>query len=409
MRITELVDYVTASWKNTLIDPREPALPGHSPYLKPGVDPIPTILLLGPPGIGKTSMTDAIADRMEQIMRARTPFAKPAIRRVIDLTSSLPEDFAMPVPCTNAQGVQELNYAHQHWLVEGADPDAYGVICLDDLPAAMPAIQAATRQLVLFRGIAGLKLAQRLIIIVTGNRRQDQSFATTLPAHLRSSCLNLSIDPHLDDFHLWYAQRPHLDPVVPAFLRWKESFLSQTASDACVKTGAFATPRTWAMLGAQVDVASATKNLMEVASGFVGEGPAGEFCAFVKIRNELVAGERVLEDPMKALPDPSVLKGYPDRYIAMTTGIAEAASRKLRDMKGKKDGPEALQVYEKFLRALAWVTRDAGDYTGPGVHTFVATGGDVKVMVDVAFKKQHDALISPLLEKLAIAFRSVKD
>lgn len=391
MRYEDLTGFVIESWKE--------AMENNSI--------VPTICILGRPGIGKSALGKDVARRMTAYVQAKNPNAASASFKLIDLTSSLPEDFAMPMPSKLKDGSTQLDYAHQEWMVEMSEPDCYGVLILDDLPAAMPAIQAATRQLVHpnDRGIHGRRISDKVVIIVTGNRRQDKSGASTLPAHFRSSVMMLEIEPDLDNWCRWYGQQPGHDPIVAAFLRWKEGRLAMTPADAS-ENGSFPTPRGWAMLGRQFAVAQKQGLLLEVASGIVGEGTAIEFTAFAKLRATLVDPEVVLKDPKKAIPNvEATFGGKPDHLIAVATGIAEVTARVVKNTKEEKVRDLA---YLQFLRACSWLTQGSGgEYLATSVHTLTANlGGDSsRRWLEVAAKNKDDELVGGLISRLAKILR----
>ena len=144
---------------------------------------IQSMLMSGPPGIGKTALAEEVGALM----------GPDAIIEVRDLCSHLPEDL-LGLPWREGQATF---YAPPTWLWRLSQPGVVGVLVLDDLGAASPAVQTAAFKLVLQRQSGDCTLAPGVKIIATTNRKEDKSGATTLPAALRNRCciVELDVDP----------------------------------------------------------------------------------------------------------------------------------------------------------------------------------------------------------------------
>jgi hypothetical protein len=361
-----------------------------------GGNTLQTVCLLGAPGIGKTSAARELANMMTEQRRKTDPTAKPAVARVLDLSSMLPEDLiGLPYGQDRGDG-RVTKYAPQEWLAEVCDPDAYGVLVLDDLPAASTAIQVASRQASLERRIHDHKIAPGVMIVVTGNRREDKSAASTLPAHFRNSVMILTVEADFKRWETWYHDQG-FDALVTQFLTYRPAHFSRHPADADTQ-GAFATPRTWSMLGRLIETGRKTGALRDMAAGLVGEGVATELMAFELVRSQLVAPEKVLADPESALPNPKVLDS-PDKMIAMVTGLADAAIYKA----GQKTGGKA---YEEYLRALAYVTEAGGrEYVATSITTFIAHRGNFRKLKDAVTAVKSDPRVKGMLTALAACFK----
>lgn len=365
-----------------------------------------TVCLLGPPGTGKTSQGRELARLMTEARRADDPKAGEAICRELDLSSMLPEDlnglpFRQAVDNADPDVASEqflTRFAAHEWLHDLCKPGAYGVLVLDDLPAAAPMMQVAARQISLERRVHDHKLSDGVFIIVTGNRREDKSSASTLPAHFRNSVVLLDVSLDVDEWAQWYGRDEKRDPVVPAFLRFKMDKLSMLPKDAD-KRGAFPTPRTWAKLGSVYRVAKDNDCLFDVAQGLVGEGPAGEFTAFVQTRAELVDPETVFDDPEKALPNPEGTLDRPDKLVAMATALGEIGA--MRSKNGKPKQKEEAPF--KLLKSVAWATEMNREYCGAAVSTFIANGGSLSDMIRTARANRKDPIIGKMLQFLRSA------
>jgi hypothetical protein len=235
-----------------------------------------------------------------------------------------------------------------------------------------------------------------VMVIVTGNRREDKSAAATLPAHFRNSVLLLPVEPDFRGWATWYADQG-LDPLIPRFLTFRTGHFSQLPKDADGH-GAFATPRTWAMFARLLPVARTTDTVWEVAAGLVGEGVATEFVAFQRVVEELVSADRVLDDPKGALPDPVAVLATPDRMIAMVCALADTT---IARAKGARDN----RHHERYLRALAWVTEKGGrEFVAASVSAFIQGRGNFQKLEAAVRTCKDEPDVKGMLSALAACF-----
>ncbi|MEO2164469.1 MAG: AAA family ATPase, partial [bacterium] len=175
-----------------------------------------SMLMSGPPGIGKTALAEQVGANM----------GADAIIEVRDLCSHLPEDL-LGLPWREDQATF---YAPPTWLHRLCQPGVKGVLVLDDLGAAKPAVQTAAFKLVLQRQSGDFTLSPGVKIVATTNRKEDKSGATTLPAALRNRCCIVELDVDPDEWCLWATQNG-VPGDVTAFIRFKPGALSQLPKD----------------------------------------------------------------------------------------------------------------------------------------------------------------------------------
>lgn len=158
------------------------------------------------------------------------------------------------------------------------------------------------------------------------------------------------------------------------------------------EVGAFATPRTWEMVGRAFDGANSCDAVFDVASGLIGQGNATEFTAFVRIRNECPDPKAILMDPEKACPNPP---DQPDKLVAIVTAIGEYAAPM-----SKEKGKAAKEIPAMFLAAVAHVTKKHREYASAGILTFAANDGNVPGLIKAARDGKSDPRYKGLLQHL---------
>lgn len=362
----------------------------HTPYL-----------VLGPPGIGKSASAEEAANIIRQQLRAagdHTPFHF----LKLDLSSQLPEDLG-GIPKTvkdpDLNNMTVTSFAVQRRLAPFCQPGARGILVLDDITQAAPAVQVAARQTVLDRALGDYHLARDVMIIITGNRREDKSSARELPAHFRNSCCMISIEPHLDSWRDWYGTQKDSNPIIGSFLRLRPGHFSELPTDADER-GVFATPRSWHKLGQLFDVAADSHQLMAVSRGLVGaHGP--EVVAFHRLRAEMnIDPKALLQNPQVALPNPHTLDS-PDKVNAIITSVSETAA-----VMCKEDPANASTVGTQWVRAVSWSTSKSGnrEYLAVALNVFLSNGGNRSHLAE-AVRNKDDALIQDFIGYM----KSVRD
>ena len=244
-------------------------------------------MVWGPPGAAKSQIAQQVAAAANcQYVDVRALLLDP-----VDLRG---------IPWRD--GADRTRWAPPAFLPPSDDPSPW-LINLEELPSAVPMVQAALYQLVLDRKVGEYKLPEGASLIACGNRETDRGVVHRMPAPLASRFVHLEIRVDAEDWRHWGAANG-IAPEVLFFITYEPDLLHRF--DPQSKEHAFPCPRTWEFASNIVKRLNGLHPAIERAlfRGTIGEAAAVEFSAFLKVWRELPHPRAVINDPENAdIPD----------------------------------------------------------------------------------------------------------
>jgi MoxR-like ATPase len=283
------------------------------------------VLLWGGPGLGKTSAV------REMAAAADLPC------EVVIASIREPSDFAgLPVVSDDTHTV---HLSPPAWAQRLADAGR-GVLFLDEISTAPPAVQAALLRVVLERTVGDLQLPDTVTVVAAANPPEQAADGWDLSPPLANRFCHLDwvLEPAEWSAGILGGFVPHPVPVIDdealdrgttiargtigAFVTTRPALFHAPPTDETAAGRAWPSPRAWDMaarLLAAAEIAGATDTVAAfLAAGAVGPAAALEFLAW---RNELD-----LPDAEEVLRDPSSFRLPPrgDRAYAALTSLTAA-------------------------------------------------------------------------------------
>lgn len=303
------------------------------------------VLLWGEPGIGKTAALNQLATALDLPLTT-------VIASVHE-----PSDFSGLPVVGDDPAEQGVPMAPPDWAVRLVRAGR-GLLFLDELSTAPPAVQAALLRLVLERRIGALRLPPGVRIVAAANPRASAADGWELSAPLANRFVHLQWT-HDHDVVVrglggtWpRATLPRLDPVklpeavdfarraVCGLLAARPGLVHRLPGNEARRGGAWPSPRSWEMTLCLIAFATAAGSSREVLSllvrGTVGDGPGLELLASMD-RMDLPDPEELLADPAgAALPERGDLRQ------AVLDGVVDAVRK--RPERARWDAAWALLV-----------------------------------------------------------------
>ncbi|HZF69966.1 MoxR family ATPase [Sulfuricurvum sp.] len=241
---------------------------------------IPTFLW-GAPGIGKSSIIKQIA-RENGI-------------ECIDLRLSLMDP-------TDLKGIPfyERDSHSALWAPPSFLPrEGKGILFLDELNSAAPAVQASAYQLILDRKVGEYTLPDGWAIVAAGNREGDRGVVYRLPSPLANRFVHIEMEVNAADWRDWALSRG-IDVRVVAYIGFKNSALF--GFDPLKNERSFATPRSWEAVHTILNSSLSKTLWLEAFAGAVGEDAAVDFLGFVQVMDKLPDVDAILRGEESEVP-----------------------------------------------------------------------------------------------------------
>jgi MoxR-like ATPase len=274
-------------------------------------------MIWGPPGIGKSSIVAQTAEKHRL--------------DCVDLRLS-------QLAPTDLRGLPVADKGVSRWYPPEFLPrEGAGVLFLDEINLAPPAMQGIAQQLILDRKVGSYSVPDGWYIWAAGNRKEDRAAVFDMPAPVANRFLHVEVGPDFESFKT-YALASGLHEQVLAFLSFRPALLHKLDP----QQPAWPSPRSWVMAS---DLHRAG---LEVAAA-IGPAAATEFHAYVELYTNLPDLERILagqSDDIAFPTEPSI------RY-ATTVGLTARAD----------DAQAAYHAFRWLASAAApeWVQLCAAD------------------------------------------------
>ncbi len=242
------------------------------------------VFIWGAPGIGKSSIVKKIA--------------KDKKLEFIDLRLSLldPTDLK-GIPFFNAE-TKEGVWAKPSFLpsLEGSK----GILFLDEINTAPPAVQASAYQLILDRRVGEYELPEGWSIVAAGNRENDRGVVYKMPPPLANRFVHFEMEVDFNDWKTW-AYAAKIESTIIAYLAYDKSMLF--TFDATSNEKSFATPRSWEYVDSIIKSGIEAELILDSISGAVGREAAIGYLSFKKVMKDLPDLNRILNGSLRELEE----------------------------------------------------------------------------------------------------------
>src|SRR5690349_16597269 len=230
-------------------------------------------MIWGPPGIGKSSIVAQMAGAHELAC--------------IDLRLS-------QLAPTDLRGLPVAENGVSRWYPPEFLPrEGKGILFLDELNLAPPAMQGMAQQLILDRQVGSYRVPEGWFIWAAGNRKEDMAAVYDMPSPLANRFLHLEVEPEFESFKR-YALTHDVHEQIIAFVAFRPDLLHKLTP----QQNAWPSPRSWVMANhlhrANLSLESA-----------VGAATAREFNAFVALYGSIPDLQAILQGEGETIPFPS--------------------------------------------------------------------------------------------------------
>ena len=241
------------------------------------LDTIPSVMLWGAPGVGKSQGVRQIASKIEAVTgrHVQVTDVRLLLFNPIDLRG---------IPTANEDKTLAVWLRPQIFDMDPSD-EVINILFLDEISAAPQSVQAAAYQITLDRTVGEHKLPDNCIVIAAGNRVTDRSVAYRMPKALANRLLHLEITSDTESWEAW-AVAHGINEKVTGFLSFKPDKLM--GFDASADDLAFATPRAWeAVSNLLNNVCDDIDSIFTLIAGIIGIGTAAELRTWSRIYDKL--------------------------------------------------------------------------------------------------------------------------
>lgn len=279
MNVNRLIDELTPAYCNII----NAGLP---------VKVFPSVMLWGPPGVGKSQAVKQLGKEIEKNTGKKTTVTdvRLLLFNPIDLRG---------IPTANADKTLAVWLKPQIFQMDPSD-DVVNILFLDEISAAPQSVQAAAYQITLDRVVGEHKLPENCIVIAAGNRTTDKSVAFKMPKALANRLLHIEVEGSFKSWKKW-AIRSGVNEKVIGFLSFRQQHLMNF--DSGNDDLAFATPRAWEMVSNILNhVNPDVDKMYSLIAGVIGTGLAIEFRTWAKVYDDLPNIEDVFNGKQPKVP-----------------------------------------------------------------------------------------------------------
>ena len=350
-----------------------------------GIQANAPILTIGGPGIGKTSGIVSLAKQLDM------PY------EIVIASLREPADFA-GLPVVDNGGVY---LAPPSWA-KRLHAAGRGLLFLDEISTAAPAVQAALLRVILDRVVGDLPLPKEVCIVAAMNPADQAAGGWDLSPPLSNRFCHIPwglntgewVDGMMQGFPEisfpklpgdWQTKERESRLLVASFVQHKQTILYNCPENDSDAGKPWPSPRSWTMaakLSAACKASNAGQEVeLPLLSGCVGDGAALEY---VNWRDTL------------DLPDPEMLLANPDKFVVPNRGdkaytiLASVASAAVNNM----TKPRFLAAWVIFKRAA-----DAGkkDLAAAAVRTLAHAATQHGYMSDAKVRTQILSDLQPFI------------
>jgi hypothetical protein len=245
------------------------------------------IYLVGGPGIGKTAAPEAVAVKLGVDVI------------ILQATNEDPITLSgLPVKDTDGQHAVFLMFKDKLPI------SGRGILVIDELPSAPPAVQLGFNGLLLNGRLGSYTLPDGWYVCATGNRLSDRAAVNKVPTPVQNRIITLEIESDLAGWKVW-AAGAGIDNRLVDFLNWRTVEPAPGITDMLsnfdpMRPGPFASPRSWHMASDTLDLNLPPHIESDMLHGCLGHGVAVELVAFLAICRNLIPASVILADPENA-------------------------------------------------------------------------------------------------------------
>lgn len=267
----------------------------------------PSVMLWGPPGVGKSQSVKHIAARIEE------KTGKNVVVTDVRLLLFNPVDLR-GIPTVNEDKTLAVWLKPRIFQMDESK-NVINILFLDEITAAPQSVQAAAYQITLDRTVGEHKLPDNCIVIAAGNRMTDKSVAFHMPKALANRLCHIEVVGEENSWHDWAVENG-IHKYVVGFLDYSPQWLM--TFDPSNTDLAFPTPRSWEMVSNILNYVS--DNIMQVfplICGCVGMDAAYALQSWSEMYDILPDVKEVFDGTLKRVPN------RPEVALAFATQITE--------------------------------------------------------------------------------------